>query len=72
VEKLGLNKETSKKLDLDGETLFLLDEKDINEMDKLSKREKEEFIKVLKEIKINITDASNNSDVSEFLKFIIS
>ena len=69
VEKLGLNKETTKKLDLDGETLFLLDEKDINEMDELSKREKEEFIKVLKEIKINITDASNNSDVSEFLKF---
>ena len=68
IKKINLKKDTVEKLDLDGETLLLLDEKDINEINILSKQEKDELIKVLKEINIKITDKSNSSDIVKFLK----
>ena len=68
IKKINLKKDIAEKLDLDGETLLLLDEKDINEINILSEQEKDELIKVLKEINIKITDRSNNADIVKFLK----
>ena len=68
IKKINLKKDIVEKLDMDGETLLFLDEKDINEINILSKQEKDGLIKVLKEINIKITDKSNSADIIKFLK----
>ena len=68
VEKLNIRNELVDKLGFDGETLLLLNEKDINELEELSKKQKEELIKILKERNIRITEQSNSAEVLKFLK----
>ena len=68
VEKIKIKKELVDKLSLDGETLLLLNEKDINELEELSKKQKEELIKILKENIVRITERSNSSEVLKFLE----
>ena len=67
-EKIKLKEETIKKLDFDGTTLFLLDDNDINELDQITNKEKEELIKELHLINKKISEESSNKDISEFLK----
>ena len=67
-ETLKLKEEDIYKLDLDGEWLYLLDEKDINEIGEIPKKEKEILIKALKEVNIEISEESDVKEVNNFLK----
>ena len=67
-EIIKLKEETIKKLDFDGETLFLLDENDINEIQEISNEEKKVLIKNLNTINLKINEESENKEVSQFLK----
>ena len=77
-EKLKLSDKAIEALELDGETLFSLEESDIDQTDDLSQEEKDilkNFIKELKdknqknkEPEIIITNKSNKDEVAKFLK----
>ena len=81
-EKLGFKDESIEKLDLDGESLFLLEEKDVDDIEDVSQEEKDKlklFLKAEKNIKngagpesepepeIILTKESNEEDVAKFL-----
>ena len=66
--KLNLKENIIKKLDFDGEILFLLDKKDIKELDDLSENQKENLFDVLNKINININIESNKKEIKKFLK----
>ena len=81
-EKLGFKNESVEKLDLDGESLFLLEEKEIDELEDISSEEKDKLKKFLSEEKnkneknssepepepeIIITKESSEEDVAKYL-----
>ena len=67
-EKLEFNDKLIKKLDLDGEILFLLDENDIKEMEDIPKEKRMSLINILNKINYKINKESEKEEVSEFLK----
>ena len=66
--KLGFNDDLISKLEFDGETIFLLNEEDIKDLEDLSEKEKADLINILKEINIQITSNSNSEEVAKFLE----
>ena len=71
--KFNFSQKTIESLDLDGEILFSLEENDINDVDELSREEKDKFINYLKESKfLNDIDVfSLKEKVIKILKDII-
>jgi len=67
--KLGFNPSTIEKLNLDGETLFILDEEDIKDLEVIKENKKVDLlIQLLKEINIKISERSNTDEVAKFLE----
>ena len=66
--KLNLDNYLIKQLNLDGEILFSLDDKDIDEFDKIPKEKREKLKNILNKINFKINEESNKNDVKKFLK----
>jgi len=74
--KLNFSENSINELDLDGESLFILESKDIDEFTEISQEEKEKLKSALKELKqksepeldIKLTKESSAEDVAKFLK----
>ena len=60
-EKLGFKDKSIEELSLDGEALFLLTDKEIEELEEISKEEKEKLIKYLRENKSKEEDKKNEN-----------
>ena len=65
--KSKLSKESIDSLGLDAESLFLLNDEEINKSN-IKKEEKESLKKSLKELKMNIDEKSTKEEVTKFLK----
>ena len=64
-----MDQNTIEKLNLDGETLFILDEEDIKNLEVIKEKKKVDLlIQLLKEINIKITERSNTEEVAKFLE----
>ena len=67
--KLNFSEKSINELDLDGEALFILELKDIDEFTEISQEEKDIKQKSEPEIDIKLTKESSAEDVAKFLKF---
>ena len=66
--KSKLSQESINSLGLDAQSLFLLDEAEIDNSAEISDKEKEGLKKSLKELKITVNEKSNKEEVAEFFK----